>query len=118
MNIKKFHFNCGTLRPYGFFPLRSIPLSGRGKYFRKGLGVIHCLLLDTGAGLVLVDTGYGTGDITHPTRAVKIFNKVIGFANDLEETAHAFGNTVVGERTARSSSRPRKGQSRSFAQSC
>ena len=87
MNIQKFHLNCGTLRPFGLFPLSTIPLSGRGKYFQKGLGVIHCLLLDTGAGLILVDTGYGTRDVTHPTRFVKIFNKVIGSINDLEETA-------------------------------
>jgi len=54
MNVKKFHLNCGTLRPYGLFPLSTIPLSGRGKYFKKGLGVIHCLLLDKVAGLILM----------------------------------------------------------------
>lgn len=49
--------------------------------------MIHCLLLDTGAGLVLVDSGYGIRDYTQPTRIVKIFNRIIGSVEDMEETA-------------------------------
>lgn len=82
-----YHLNCGTMRPYGLYPFSTIPLSGRGKYFGKGLGVIHCLLVDTGEGLILVDSGYGTRDYLNPTRFEKIFNRVIGLAEDLEERA-------------------------------
>lgn len=87
MTIKIFHLNCGTLHPYGLYPFSTIPLSGRGKYFGKGLGVLHCLLVDTGEGLILVDSGYGTQDYTNPTRFVEFFNRIIGLVGDVEETA-------------------------------
>jgi glyoxylase-like metal-dependent hydrolase (beta-lactamase superfamily II) len=87
MTIRTFHLNCGTLRPYGLFPLSTIPLSGRGRYFGKGLGILHCLLVDTGEGLILVDSGYGTQDYSHPSRFVKIFNRAIGLVGDVRETA-------------------------------
>ncbi len=87
MAIRIYHLNCGTLRPYGLFPFSTIPLSGRGRLFGKGLGVLHCLLVDTGDGLILVDAGYGTQDITQPTRFEKTFNRIIGLAEDIKETA-------------------------------
>ncbi|MCS3779482.1 MBL fold metallo-hydrolase [Tsukamurella ocularis] len=43
------HLNCGTLRPVGAPPM-----------------VCHVLLLETDAGLVLVDTGLGLADIAAP----------------------------------------------------
>ena len=49
--------------------------------------MLHCLLIDSGDGLILVDAGYGTKDIEDPTPIVKYFNKVIGLKNDIEETA-------------------------------
>lgn len=73
--------------PYGLFPLSTIPLNNTGKLFGRGVGVIHCLLIDTGDSLVLIDTGYGTKDYTNPTRMVRSFNRVIGLVNDIEETA-------------------------------
>jgi len=75
------------MRPLGFFPLSTIPLSGRGSYFGKGLGVIHCLLVDTGIGLILIDSGYGIQDYTNPEKFLKIFNRFIGLAGDVKETA-------------------------------
>lgn len=87
MTIRKFHLNCGTLRPYGLFPFSTIPLSGRGRFFGKGLGVLHCLLVDTGEGLILVDSGYGTRDHLDPTGFVNFFNRVIGLTGDVGETA-------------------------------
>ena len=54
------HLNCGTCCPVG------------GRLFDGhsdapfGHLVCHCLLIETGQGLVLVDTGFGTRDIDHP----------------------------------------------------
>jgi glyoxylase-like metal-dependent hydrolase (beta-lactamase superfamily II) len=75
------------MRPYGLFPFSTIPLNNTGQWFRRGFGIIHCLLIDTGDGLVLIDTGYGTKDYTNPTRMVRTFNQVIGLVNDIEESA-------------------------------
>ncbi len=47
------HLNCGTMCPFAV----------SGQHF-----VCHVLLLETDAGLVLIDSGYGTGDIAHPKR--------------------------------------------------
>jgi len=61
------HLNCGTCCPIGgrLFDGRSDgPL---------GHLVCHCLLIETGAGLVLVDTGFGTRDVDHPRRRLSPF---------------------------------------------
>ncbi len=83
------------MRPFGLFPFSTLPISNTGQLFRKGIGVLHCLLIDSGDGLVLVDTGYGLGDYARPTPFVKLFNRVIGLVGDPEETAirqiQAFG---------------------------
>ncbi|WRZ87641.1 MBL fold metallo-hydrolase [Streptomyces sp. NBC_01007] len=55
------HLNFGTYHP----PSRRL-INGDGSYFRAGHMVCHCLLLETGRGLVLVDTGFGTRDIADP----------------------------------------------------
>jgi len=49
------HLNCGTLEPLGGPLMRAPGTPGRL--------VAHCLLIETGAGLILVDTGIGLGDI-------------------------------------------------------
>ena len=57
------HLNCGTDCPLGggLFDGRSVALTGHL--------VCHCLLVETDAhGLVLVDTGYGLRDVSHPHR--------------------------------------------------
>ena len=57
------HLNCGTDCPLGgaLFDGRSLGPLGRL--------VCHCLLIETAAhGLVLVDTGYGLRDVSHPHR--------------------------------------------------
>jgi len=38
MNIKKFHLNCGTLRPYGFFPFKHHTALWKGKIFQERPG--------------------------------------------------------------------------------
>lgn len=52
------HLNCGTLCPYS-----ERLIHGAGSLFRPGKLVCHCLLIETEAGLVLVDTGFGLEDI-------------------------------------------------------
>ncbi|HEU0044197.1 MBL fold metallo-hydrolase [Sphingomonas sp.] len=54
------HLNCGTCCPPG-----GRLFDGRSDTPRGAL-VCHCLLVETNAGLVLVDTGFGTKDVDHP----------------------------------------------------
>jgi glyoxylase-like metal-dependent hydrolase (beta-lactamase superfamily II) len=56
------HLNCGTDCPFG-----GALFDGRSKGLTGHL-VCHCLLIETGEGLVLVDTGYGLRDVDHPHR--------------------------------------------------
>jgi len=49
--------------------------------------VAHCLLVEAAAGLTLVDTGIGTGDVADPRRLGAPFVAAVGAALDLEETA-------------------------------
>jgi glyoxylase-like metal-dependent hydrolase (beta-lactamase superfamily II) len=80
--MKIYHLNCGTMHAFGF-PLED----NTGGFFKPGHGVIHCLLVDTGNGLALVDTGWGTRDCTAPSPAVRQFANLVGCPYDLEETA-------------------------------
>ena len=80
--MKIYHLNCGTMVAFGF-PLDD----GTGGFFKRGHGVIHCLLVDTGDGLALVDTGWGMCDCTDPSPAVRQFTSIIGCPRDLNETA-------------------------------
>jgi glyoxylase-like metal-dependent hydrolase (beta-lactamase superfamily II) len=57
------HLNCGTLRPFG----RRF-INGDGLPFQIGRLVCHCLLIETDEALVLVDTGFGLGDIAELRR--------------------------------------------------
>lgn len=54
------HINCGTDCPYGgaLFDGRSGGITGKL--------VCHCLVIETNAGLVLIDTGYGMNDVRRP----------------------------------------------------
>ena len=55
------HLNCGTMCP------RAAP--GLGLVERDpGHLVAHCLLIEDAAGLILLDTGFGTRDIAMPAR--------------------------------------------------
>jgi glyoxylase-like metal-dependent hydrolase (beta-lactamase superfamily II) len=60
---KVHHLNCGTMCPRS-----SRFITGRGGWFDDGRMVCHCLLIESSEGLVLVDTGIGTGDIENPKR--------------------------------------------------
>jgi glyoxylase-like metal-dependent hydrolase (beta-lactamase superfamily II) len=61
MNIR--HLNTGTMCPMG----RRL-VNGSGGLFERARMVCHCLLIETGDGLALVDTGIGLGDIADPKR--------------------------------------------------
>jgi glyoxylase-like metal-dependent hydrolase (beta-lactamase superfamily II) len=75
------HLNCATLRPFGFV------LSDTASLWSRAHLVVHCLLVETEDGLVLVDTGFGTGDRTHPTRLEHLFMMLANASRDLDETA-------------------------------
>jgi glyoxylase-like metal-dependent hydrolase (beta-lactamase superfamily II) len=66
-----YHLNCGTLRPY-------LP---------KIQSLVYCLLVETNRGMVLVDTGFGTRDYSHPSLMMNVFLRLLGVPRDTEETA-------------------------------
>ncbi|MEA5358914.1 MBL fold metallo-hydrolase [Amycolatopsis sp., V23-08] len=59
--MKVHHLNCGTMRPAG-----GKLLDGEPGLLRRAELVAHCLLIETGDGLVLVDTGFGTQGVAQP----------------------------------------------------
>lgn len=81
-DLKMHHLNCGTLHAFGF-PRPD----GTGGAFVRGVGVIHCLLVDTGDGLALVDTGWGTDDCVDPSPAVRQFADIVGCSLDSRQSA-------------------------------
>ena len=70
--MKVHHLNCGTmrLRVPGAMPL-----------------VCHVLLVETGDGLVLVDSGFGLSDIADPARRLGFVRHVVLPALNPDETA-------------------------------
>jgi glyoxylase-like metal-dependent hydrolase (beta-lactamase superfamily II) len=71
------------MRPFG----GRLVDGGRG-FLRKGTMVCHCLLVETGDGLVLVDSGLGTDDITNPKDSLTpVFLQVARPVRDIGETA-------------------------------
>jgi glyoxylase-like metal-dependent hydrolase (beta-lactamase superfamily II) len=55
------HLNCGTMCPHG-----ARLVNGEGGWLAPGRIVCHCLLIEAGGGLVLLDTGFGTEDTRNP----------------------------------------------------
>lgn len=64
------HLDCAPMHPVGGAPL-----------------VAHCLLVVTGSGLVLVDTGLGTADVRDPRRLGAFFRRTARPTLDLSRTA-------------------------------
>jgi glyoxylase-like metal-dependent hydrolase (beta-lactamase superfamily II) len=76
------HINCGTDCPFG-----GAVFDGRSKG-PLGRLVCHCLLIETGAGLVLVDTGYGLRDVRDPfPRLSRPFAALLNIRLREQETA-------------------------------
>jgi glyoxylase-like metal-dependent hydrolase (beta-lactamase superfamily II) len=59
--VRIHHLNCGTMRPAG-----GRLMDGHRGLLRSARLVCHCLLIESGDGLVLVDTGLGTEDVERP----------------------------------------------------
>lgn len=79
------HLNCATLRPR---PAHLV--HGIGGWWRRGRLVSHCLLIESNAGLVLVDSGLGTRDVQEPhARLGRAYTTLLAPKLDLEETAVA-----------------------------
>ena len=84
--MKIHHLNCGTDCPVG-----GALFDGRSKGVLGHL-VCHCLLIESEAGLVLVDTGYGLRDVHHPhagssPRITRAMRTVLNIRLREEETA-------------------------------
>jgi len=78
------HLNCGTCCPAG-----GALFDGSSAGARAHL-VCHCLLIESEAGLVLVDTGYGTRDVARPRqRLAEFFIQLCNPQLRGEETARA-----------------------------
>lgn len=84
MGLKVHHLSCGSMCPY-CQPL----VHGTGSWLKAGKLVCHCLLIETSAGLVLVDTGFGTQDIAHPTHLGTAFRLLLRPQLSPESTALA-----------------------------
>jgi glyoxylase-like metal-dependent hydrolase (beta-lactamase superfamily II) len=62
------HLSCGTMCPLG-----GRLWDGSSPLTRPAKLVCHCLLLETDAGLVLIDTGFGLADVANPRRLDGLF---------------------------------------------
>lgn len=83
--MKTHHINCGTECPYG-----GHLMDGQTSGFGPSRLTCHCLLVEAGEGLVLVDTGFGTRDIRDPrSRIDGFFRAVNNIRFDPQETAVA-----------------------------
>jgi glyoxylase-like metal-dependent hydrolase (beta-lactamase superfamily II) len=69
--MRIYHLNCGSMRPF-------IP---------RLEAVAHCLLVESDAGLVLVDAGYGLADYASPGLALRLFTAACFVPCDPAETA-------------------------------
>jgi len=81
-NMRVHHLNCGTLN----LPL-GVGFVGTGGLLTPARVVIHCVLVETDDGLLLVDTGFGTRDCIAPTPFMRVMMALGGHPRDLEETA-------------------------------
>ncbi len=70
--MKVHHLNCGSMCPLG----RRL-LSGEGGWLAPANMCCHCLLIEGRNGLILVDTGLGTADVSTPSRLGLGFNAVV-----------------------------------------
>jgi glyoxylase-like metal-dependent hydrolase (beta-lactamase superfamily II) len=73
------HLNAGTMRPAG-------TLGGR---LAPDTMVDHVLVVERSEGLLLVDTGFGRGDVADPKRLGQPFRALVGPVLEADETVHA-----------------------------
>lgn len=82
MALRVHHLNAGTMCPASPYLV-----NGRGWLFGRARLVCHVLLIETGDGLVLVDTGIGLRDCADPNRLGPGFVKRAAPQLDPQETA-------------------------------
>ncbi len=80
--MKIHHLNCGSMCPIG-----QRMINGEGHWLAPAHLCCHCLLIESRQGLVLVDTGLGTGDVTHPERLGTLFRALTRPVLRMEDTA-------------------------------
>jgi glyoxylase-like metal-dependent hydrolase (beta-lactamase superfamily II) len=76
------HLNCGSLCPHG----RRL-INGEGGLFERASVVCHCLAIEAGDGLVLVDTGFGIEDARNPAQLGAGFRLLMKPMPKVETTA-------------------------------
>jgi glyoxylase-like metal-dependent hydrolase (beta-lactamase superfamily II) len=80
--MKVHHLNCGSFCPHG-----KRLINGEGGLLDKALIVCHCLAIETGDGLVLVDTGFGMEDARNPGQLGTAFRALMNPRPQVETTA-------------------------------
>lgn len=80
--VRVHHLDCGTMCPFG-----GRLITGEGGLLDAVSMICHCLLVETQAGLLLVDTGVGTADIADPGRLAAGFRWFMRPRLDPAETA-------------------------------
>jgi glyoxylase-like metal-dependent hydrolase (beta-lactamase superfamily II) len=76
------HLNCGSFCPHG----RRL-VNGEGGLLEKAHIVCHCLAIEAGDGLVLVDTGFGIEDARNPGQLGGAFRVLMRPQPKVETTA-------------------------------
>lgn len=76
------HLNCGSFCPHG----RRL-IDGDGGWLERGHLVCHCLAIEAGDGLVLVDTGFGIEDARNPNQLGRGFRLLVSPQTKEETTA-------------------------------
>jgi len=76
------HLNCGSFCPHG----RRL-INGDGGLLEQAEVVCHCLVLEAGDGLVLVDTGFGLEDARNPKQLGSAFRMLMNPRPKEETTA-------------------------------
>jgi glyoxylase-like metal-dependent hydrolase (beta-lactamase superfamily II) len=78
------HLSCGSLCPHG-----GRLIGGEGGPLSRAQVICHCLLIESADGLVLVDTGFGSGDALNPSQLGQPFSALLSPRPRHEETALA-----------------------------
>jgi glyoxylase-like metal-dependent hydrolase (beta-lactamase superfamily II) len=76
------HLNCGSLCPHG-----AKLINGEGGLLDRASVVCHCLAIEAGDGLVLVDTGFGMEDARNPGQLGGAFRALMNPRPEVETTA-------------------------------
>lgn len=76
------HLNCGSLCPHG-----ARLINGEGGLLAAANIVCHCLLIEAGDELVLVDTGFGVADAENPRQLGLAFRAMLRPRPKIETTA-------------------------------